>query len=159
MNNESKKSVLCLKYIDGILNQRILIEHSDGKSEEKWEPIEGQPQCCMQKKEETSLSDRFSCDTEKFRPHDYSEVKDSNLTRKLKVNIDFIAESKDEKVLNSHIERSIRMNNVLKKLLKSPDIIMKDGFDFKGNEELKRAITFICIEMGSPWEECTLHFR
>lgn len=146
-----KETVLGLKYMPNekgivVLHQKVLVVDEHTKEEyEVWEPIEGAADVPL----DTKFSERFKHDT--FKPHNIEDVKTSPISKRLKLVIDYTKETKNVDTVNMHIERSLRLDQVLQKLLKSPEILKQNGFDFKGNVELKKALTIICDEMGGDW--------
>lgn len=151
-----KETVLSLKFIqvDGknILHQKVEELQPDGTIKNIWIPIDGQ-----EEKSNSSLSERFKFDT--FKPHPYKPVDTTTIDKKLKLDINFNDESENGEKIKFHIERSMRIDNLLKKILKSPELIKKEGFDFRGNNELKKAFILICNEMGGEWTNLENYFK
>jgi hypothetical protein len=154
---DGKETVLNLKFFEengkSVLKQKIQISYEDGSSEIVWKPVEGQDIETSQ----PSFSDRFKNDT--FQPHHYNQIKTDTITKKVKMNINFNDEKISDSNVLSHIERSVRIDNIMKKLLNDPSIIKKEGFDFKGNNELKKALSLICVELGGEWTEIPNYFK
>lgn len=153
---EGKETVLNLKFFDengkSVLKQKIQILYEDGSSKIEWKEVEGQDI-----ESDPSFSDRFKNDT--FQPHHYNHPKTDTITKKVKMDINFKNEKISDVSVLKHIERSVRIDNILKKLLKSPIDITKEGFDFKGNSELKKAMTVICTELGGEWSDVPNYFK
>ena len=101
----------------------------------------------------------FEFKNDTFQPHHYKHPKTDTITKKVKMDINFKNEKISDVSVLKHIERSVRIDNILKKLLKSPIDIKKEGFDFKGNSELKKAMTVICTELGGEWSDVPNYFK
>lgn len=151
-----KETILGLKYIpneDGIpiLNEKVLIiNETTQETKEEWRPVDGAD---VAEKKESSFSNRFKHDT--FKPHRITSSKTSPICKKINLNIDYNKETNNADKVKFHVERSIRIDNLLRKFLKgSPEDINKNGFDFKGNSELRKALTILCDEMGGEMGQC-----
>ena len=153
---KSQETILNLKFFDEegkhILKQKVQIVYEDGSTELVWREVEGQ-----EIPVEPSFSDRFKHDT--FQPHPSKDVKTDTITKKIKLDVNFNQEKMTPETMMKHIERSVRVDNLMKKLLNEPKIIKENGFDFKGNDELKKAMKLICIELGGEWADVPSFFK
>lgn len=133
------------------LYQKVQIVYEDGTSEIVEKEVEGEITTLRQ----PSFSDRFKHDT--FQPHNSKEVTTEVITKKMKVDIN-TGNMTPQNILKN-IERGIRIDNLMRKMLNTPEIIKEKGFDFKGNDELKKAMTLICYELGGEWADVPSFFK
>jgi hypothetical protein len=158
MISKTRETILNLKWLpndDGelVLHEYVSIFNEETKETcEIWRAVSGAPV----EKKETRFSERFKYDT--FKPHNIKDIKTTAIDKKLKLDIDFDKELGTVDNIKFHVERSIRLNNLMSKLLKDPVILKKEGFNFKGNLELKKAITLLCREMGGEWGDAPNYF-